>query len=164
MADRTVNNIYETSGKDRRRVPITTAITLPIGTLVQEEGGYANHYDGTNSFLGLVVGGENTNSDGEPVGDTSLSPVPSVFVDTSGPIVKGIPVTGASAITTIGEHVYCNDSDLDNATLTQPGSDYPIGFITGWRSATDVDVQLYTPAEHLVATTAPAALGADWTT
>lgn len=163
MADRSANKIYETKDIKRLRVPITTAVTLPVGTLIQEEGGYANHYDGTNTLLGIVLGGENTNSDGEPVGDTSISPLPSVFVDASGATLTKIAVAGASAVTVIGEHVYCPDSDLDNATLTESTNGYPIGFVVGWRSATDVDVKLYTPAEHLIATTAPATLGGDWT-
>jgi len=161
MADRTVNTIYETKGSDRLRVPIATTVALPIGTLVQEEGGFANHYDGTNTFLGIVVGGENL-VDGIPTGDTALTPDPAVFIDTSGVTVVGIPVAGASAVTVIGEFVYCNDSDLANATVTQPTTDYPIGFIVGWRSASDVDVKLFSMAEHLIGTTAAATLGTDW--
>lgn len=145
MADRTVNKIYVTKGADRLAVPITDAITLPIGTLVQYETGFANHHDGTGAFAGIVLGGENTNSDGEPVGQTSLTPDPAVYLDTSGVTIVGIPVASA---TVAGVEVYSNDSDLDNATITQPTTDYPIGIIVAFRSATDCDVQLYTPKEH----------------
>ena len=96
-------------------------------------------------LLGLVVGGENENSDGEPVGDTSLTPDPAVFVDASGPTVEGIPVTGS---TVAGALVYCNDSDLDNATVTQPTTDDPIGWISRWGSATDCDVTLFAASVH----------------
>lgn len=161
MTDRATNKIYETKGSDRLRVPMTTAVAFPIGTLVQEEGGFANHYDGTNTLLGIVLGGDNLVS-GIPTGDTSLTPDPAVFIDTSGATLVGVPVTGASAVTVIGEFVYCNDSDLDNATLTQPTTDHPIGIVVGWRSATDVDVRLFSMVEHLLGTTAAATLGTDW--
>lgn len=147
MTDRAINIQYETSGMNRLAVPITNGETLPIGTLVQIQSGFANHYDGTGVFLGLVIGGENVNADGEPVGNTALSPDPKVFVDASGPKVIGIPVASS---TVIGAYVYCDDSDLANATVSQPTTDAPIGVIVGWRSATDCDVKLFTPAEHML--------------
>jgi len=156
MADRSANKIYETMGADRVPFPIANGVTLPVGTLVQEESGFANHYDGTNTLLGIVVGGENVNSDGEPVGDTSLSPDPAVYVDTSGPVIVGIPVASA---TVAGVYVYCDDSDLDNATITQPTTDAPIGYILNFRSASDCDVKLFTAAEHMIGTDAT---GAAW--
>jgi len=161
MADRTVNKIYTTKGIDRLAVPIINAVAIPIGTLVQEQGGYANHWDGTNTLMGIVVGGEGLVS-GIPTGDTSATPDPCVYVDTSGATIVGIPVAGASAVTVIGEFVYCDDSDLANATLTQPTTDAPIGIVVGWRTSTDVDVRLFSMVEHLIGTTAAATLGTDW--
>lgn len=161
MADRTTNTLYETKKIDRLPVPIANGVSLPHGTLVQEQGGYANHFDGTGTLLGVVMGGDNLSS-GIPLGDTSLSPLPKAYVDTSGVTFVGIAVTGASAVTVIGEFVYSADSDLDNATLTQPTTLYPIGLVVGWRSATDVDVRLFSFAEHLIGTTAAATLGGDW--
>lgn len=160
MADRSANKIYETAPSFKRwPVPIANGVTLPIGTLVQEESGFANHYDGTNNLLGIVVGGQNTNADGEPVGDTSLTPDPAVYVDVTGPVITGIPVASA---TVVGAFVYCNDSDLDNATITQPTTDAPIGVIVGFRSASDCDVKLFSYVEHLLGRTAAATPGGDW--
>ena len=147
MADRTSRKIYETKGADRLAVPIANGVTLPAGTLVQAESGFANHYDGTDTLLGIVLGGENLDSSGDPVGDTSLTPDPAVYIDASGVVVTGIAVASATAI---GAYVYCNDSDLDNATTTQPTTDAPIGYIIGYRSASDVDVKLFTPLEHTI--------------
>lgn len=147
MADRSTNKIYESIGRNRWPIPIADGETLPIGTLVQIQSGFANHYDGTSDLVGIVIGGENPNADGEPVGDTSLTPDPAVYVDASGPVIKNIPVAGA---TVIGAYVYCNDSDLDNATITQPTTDKPIGVIVGFRSAADCDVMLFTLAEHMI--------------
>ena len=162
MADRTTNTLYESKAIDRLAVPIANGVSIPVGTLVQEEGGYANHYDGTNTLLGIVVGGENLSTTQVPVGDTGVSPLPAVYVDTSGTTITGIPVAGASGTTVIGEFVYCDDSDLANATLTQPTTDHPIGILVGWRSATDCDVRLFAFIEHLLGTTAAATLGTDW--
>lgn len=147
MADRSTSKIYETKGADRLAVPIANGETLPIGTLVQSQSGFANHYDGTSTLLGIVLGGENTDSSGNPVGDTSLTPDPTVYVDASGVVVTGIAVASS---TVVGVYVYCDDSDLDNATITQPTTDAPIGWIIGWRSATDVDVKLFTSIEHTI--------------
>jgi len=147
MADRTTNTLYETKGADRLAVPIANGETLPVGTLVQIQSGFANHYDGTSTLAGIVLGGENLSSTQIPTGDTSLTPDPSVYVDASGPVITGIPVASASVI---GAYVYCNDSNLDNATITQPSTDAPIGFLIGFRSASDCDVQLFTPLQHTI--------------
>ena len=154
MVDRAVNKIFETSGADRVPVVIANGVTLPIGSLAQFEAGFANHYTGvvTNSLAGLVVGGENVNSDGEPVGDTSLSPQPKAYIDMSGAVLKSIPVASA---TVAGVYVYCNDSDLDNATITQPSTDDPIGMIVRFGSASDCDVKLFSPTEHIIGSNAP---------
>jgi hypothetical protein len=149
MADRTTRKIYETKGADRLAVPMANGVTLPVGTLVQSESGFANHYDGTAGkyLLGIVLGGENLNSSGNPVGDTTLTPDPNCYVDASGVVLTGIAVASS---TVVGVYVYCNDSDIDGATVTQPSTDAPIGFIVGWRSATDVDVKLFTLLEHAI--------------
>ena len=154
MADRTTNTLYETKGIDRLAVPIANGVTLPVGSLTQLESGFANHYDGTKPLIGIVLGGENLAS-GLPVGDTSLTPDPVVYVDASGPCIVGIPVASS---TVIGVPVYCNDSNLDNATITQPTTDAPIGYIVGWRSATDVDVKLFAPDVHVLGSDAAAFL------
>tara|TARA_R100000458_G_scaffold11201_1_gene8957 strand:+ start:2402 stop:2875 length:474 start_codon:yes stop_codon:yes gene_type:complete len=156
MADRTTNTLYETKRSDRLAIPIANGESLPVGSLVQIQSGFANHYDGTTMFAGIVVGGENLSSTEVPTGDTSLTPDPCVYVDTTGPTIVGIPVASA---TVIGAYVYCNDSNLDNATITQPSTDAPIGFIVGFRSASDCDVQLFTPAQHTIGVNAT---GAAW--
>lgn len=156
MADRSTNIQYETKQANRLAVPMTDAAVLPVGTLVQVASGLADHYDGTSTLFGIVVGGENLSAAGLPTGDTSATPDPTVYVDASGPVICGIPVTGS---TEVGELVYCNDSDIANATITQPTTDAPIGYIVGWRSATDADVKLFTAAEHMIGV---ATAHADW--
>jgi hypothetical protein len=163
MADRTANIILETKDIRRLAVPIANGVTLPIGSLVQEESGFANHFDGTNTLLGIVVGGENTNADGEPVGDTSLTPDPAVYVDTSGPTICGIAVDSA---TVIGAYVYTNDtgatSNVGDLSITQNTTDAPVGVIVRFGSATDCDVRLFSYIEHLLGRTAAATPGGSW--
>lgn len=155
MADRSTNQLYETKGVDRLAVPIVNSGSLPVGTLVQVASGFADHYDGTSTLFGIVLGGENLVA-GIPTGDTSLTPDPTVYVDASGVTITGIPVASS---TVVGALVYCNDSNLDNATITQPTTDAPIGYIVGWRSATDADVKLFSAAEHMIGV---ATAHADW--
>lgn len=159
MADRTTPKIYQSKRMDRLAVPIANGVTLPVGTLVMESSGFATHYAGTGNLLGIVLGGENLSSAGNPVGLTSLTPDPCVYVDASGPVICNIPVASS---TVVGAFVYCDDSNLDNATVTQPTTDAPIGIIVGWRSATDCDVRLFAYIEHLIGRTAAATLGTSW--
>lgn len=159
MADRTVPKIYQSKRMDRLAVPITNGVTLPVGTLVMEASGFATHYAGTGNLLGIVLGGENLSAAGNPVGLTSLTPDPCVYVDASGPVICNIPVASS---TVVGAFVYCDDSNLDNATVTQPTTDAPIGIIVGWRSATDCDVKLFSYVEHLLGRTAAATPGTSW--
>lgn len=159
MADRTTPKIYQSKRMDRLAVPIANGVTLPVGTLVMEASGFATHYAGTGNLLGIVLGGENLSAAGNPVGLTSLTPDPAVYVDASGPVICNIPVASS---TVVGAFVYCDDSNLDNATVTQPTTDAPIGIIVGWRSATDCDVRLFAYIEHLLGRTAAATLGTSW--
>lgn len=159
MADRTTPKVYTSKKMSRLAVPIANGVTLPVGTLVMESSGFATHYAGTGNLLGIVLGGENLSTAGNPVGLTSLTPDPCVYVDASGPVICNIPVASS---TVVGAFVYCDDSNLDNATVTQPTTDAPIGIIVGWRSATDCDVRLFSFIEHLLGRTAAATLGTSW--
>jgi hypothetical protein len=54
----------------------------------------------------------------------------------------------------VGDLVYCGTSNTDDMTLDSTGRTHPIGILWFYRSATDVDVKLFTPAEMLVQATA----------
>jgi hypothetical protein len=96
----------------------------------------------TYEFLGLVKR--------NVLGDTSATPIPEVEVNTSGDTLQRVTVTGASAITDVGDRVYIastdNPNDLTKTATTNTG---PIGWITRWYSGTTCDVKLMTPAEYL---------------
>ena len=54
----------------------------------------------------------------------------------------------------VGDVVYCTTSNTDDLTLTAGALNHPVGFMSAFRSATDVDVTLFTTAEFLAQATA----------
>ena len=161
MADRTTDLIIVTrpsSGRDA--FPIENAVTLAAGTLLQLQNGRANHWDDSGSndiFLGIAISGDDGGStDGSWLGDTSgdPDPDPEVGVDTSGATLMHLAsVAGPEGVapiqTDVGRVVYCPDSDTDNITTVSTTNTNVIGFIIRFRSATDVDVRLFSPSEWL---------------
>ena len=71
MADRTTNITIESRVRGRSAVQIADGVTIGIGALVQLESGYLNHWSsaGANTFLGILIGGENVDANGAPVGE-----------------------------------------------------------------------------------------------
>ena len=156
MADRTVAKIYDTRPRaGRDSFQITDAVTVAAGTLVQLEAGLLNHWDDTAAgppikiFMGIVTGGEDRAGDGVLIGENNDSPRPEAFVDTSGVIVTGLTLGGTPTLAKQGDRVYCGDSDLASATLNSSGRTNVIGWMVRYKSATDQDLQLFTPAEWL---------------
>ena len=147
MADRTTNKVLDSQERGRQGHPIANGVTIGIGALVQIESGFLNHWDETGSFMGLLIGGENVDSNGAPVGDTSLAPDPLGYVDTSGPVLRHLDSVGGTP-TVRGVLVYSADSDTDSLTITDT-TNPPVGWISNFRSATDLDVTLFTPEEHM---------------
>ena len=157
MADRTTDAFYETrpnSGRDS--FVIANTVTLAAGTLVQMEGGYANHWDETGStdiFMGIAIGGDDSAStDGTWLGDTSGPPAPDpeVHIDTSGVTMVGVTLAGTVTQAKVGiTFVYCADSDPDNMTLNASGKTYAIGILYRFLTSTTGDVKLFTPQEYI---------------
>lgn len=159
MADRTANLFLKTrprSGSDS--FPIADGVTIGVGALVQLQAGYLNHWDETGRFLGVLAGGTARAGDSVLVGETSDSMPPEGIVDTSGPTIMHVAVAGTATQAKVGDLVYCADSDTANFTLTDT-TNPPVGFLVRYRSASDCDVQLFTPAEF-----AAGDAGATWAT
>jgi len=157
MVDVTARKTLATKTRSGRSAyPIADGVTLFEGALVGLEGGYLNHWaDGANDvFVGIVLGDALGVSPGAALtGDTSGTPVPEARVDDSGVTLLGLDsVDGTPTAANVGDVVYCTTSNTDDLTLT-PGT-HPIGFLSGFRSATDVDVTLLTTAEMLAQATA----------
>jgi hypothetical protein len=150
MADATAKKIHKTRARaGRDSFPIADGVTVYEGMLAQLESGYLNHWDETGEFLGIVLGGDDRASDGVLTGETSDTPPPEARVDTSGVVLMHLDsVAGTPTAAKVGDLVFCADSDTDNLTLTDT-TNPPVGILIRYRSATDVDVQLFTPAEHM---------------
>lgn len=166
MADLAVNTIFKTrprSGRDA--FPIANTAVVYAGALVQLSAGFLDDWDDAgagSTFQGILLSGDQTgNAPGETgfTGDTSGDPAPDPEgrVDTSGVVLMhlaSVQSQAALAQANVGDLVYCPDSDVANLTTISSGSTDPIGFIVRFRTATDSDVQLFTPAEFLAQQTA----------
>src|SRR5210317_817122 len=159
MVDVTARKTLATKSRSGRSAyPIANGVTLYEGALVGLEGGYLNHWaDGANDvFVGIVLGDALGVSPGAALtGDTSGTPVPEARVDDSGVTLLGLDsVDGTPTAAKVGDVVYCTTSNTDDLTLTAGALNHPVGFMSAFRSATDVDVTLFTTAEHLAQATA----------
>ena len=159
MVDVTARKTLATKTRSGRSAyPIADGVTLFEGALVGLEGGYLNHWaDGANDvFVGIVLGDALGVSPGAALtGDTSGTPVPEARVDDSGVTLLGLDsVDGTPTAAKVGDVVYCTTSNTDALTLTAGALNHPVGFMSAFRSATDVDVTLFTTAEHLAQATA----------
>lgn len=160
MADQAANVVHKTQNRGGTNAyPIANGVTLYPGTLVSLEGGYLNHWaDGANDVLiGVVAGDAIGISPGSALtGDTSASVVPEARVDESGVTLMHLDsVGGTPTQAKVGDYVYGATSNSDDLTLDATGATNPVGYLSRFRSATDVDVTLFTPAEFLAGGVTP---------
>lgn len=80
-------------------------------------------------------------------GDTAASPAVEVSINTSGPIVKNVAVTGSTGQTDVGVLVFATDSNTYDISATSNVK--AVGAVTRYYSGTNCDVRLFTPAEYL---------------
>lgn len=158
MADATANFTPKTQPNGGRHAfPIANGVTVYAGMLGSVEGGYLNHWaDGANDvFAGLVLGpGVGVGPGDAMLGNTSATPIPEAFVDCSGVTLMHLSIGGTATQAKVGDLVYSADSSLTSITLDSSGRTHPIGWMSRYRSATDVDVTLFTPETMLAQATA----------
>ena len=148
MADATAKKIHKTRpNAGVGSYVIADGVTLFEGQLVQLQSGYLNHWDKTGKFLGILVGGDDRAGDGIIIGETSDAQPPEGRVNESGVVLMHVAVAGSPTIADVGGLVYANDSDVANLTKTDAAGAV-VGRLVRFRSASDCDVQLFTPAEH----------------
>lgn len=156
LANRTVHQTRPRAGAGS--YPIADGVTIPEGALVQMQSGYLNHWDETGQFIGIIVGGDDRLGAGVLTGETSDTPPPEGRVDESGVTLMHMPVAGSVTQANVGALVYCADSDPANFTITDT-TNPPVGRLVRFRSVSDCDVELFTPAEWLAGDA-----GATWAT
>lgn len=148
MADLTataLNKYQPRSG--RRSYIIADGEVLAANALVQAKSGYLEEWDETGQFLGVFIGGEDRAADGVFTGETSDSPPPRGYVNESGVTMMHVAVA-SSTQANVGALVYCATGNIADATITDT-TNPPVGRLVNWRSATDADVELFTPGEWL---------------
>jgi len=149
MADLGARTVHKTAPRGgRNSYRITDGVTLYEGAFVQAESGYLDHWDETGQFLGILLAGDDRAGDGVIIGETSDSVPPEGRVDESGVTLMHMAVAGTVTIADVGALVYCADSNPANMTKTDT-TNPPIGRLVRVRSASDCDVQLFTPTEWL---------------
>lgn len=155
MADQAVKVVRKTrDSAGRDSFIIANGVTVYEGQFASIESGYLNHWaDGASDvFLGVVLGGDDRAKDGVLTGNTSDSPPPEARVDTSGVILMHLSsVAGQTTLTqaNVGAPVYCTTSNPDDLTTVSSGATNPVGFIYRFRSATDIDVKLFSVGEFM---------------
>jgi len=141
MADQTVNKVYRTEERGKKAFNVTNAVQIYGGMLVglSAAGGRLQLWDNvaTTIFVGLA--------EEDALGNTSATPEVRCRVDTSGKVLKGVAVASATQAS-VGDVVYSQDSNVASLT-TVAATSRAIGIIIGYRSASDCDVQLFTPTE-----------------
>jgi len=137
-----------------RTFQVKNAQTIYHGALVALDSGYLVPWSDTSGlqFLGVFEGFEPIITDDgiiAIVGDTGNAPDIRGIVDVSGAYLNGVDVTGVSAITSLGAQVFGPDDNYATPSLTGTVDVGPIGWLADFRSATDMDVKLYTPNEYM---------------
>lgn len=137
----------------RDAFPITDGVTLYAGTLVQLSSGFLDHWDDAgagSTFMGILIGGKDRARDGIIIGETSDTPDPEGFVDTSGVILTRLAsINGTPTQAKVGDLVFGGTSNVDDLDMQASGNTNAIGWLIRYRTLTDCDVQLFTPAEFL---------------
>lgn len=141
MADQTFNRVHRTMERGKTAMIVKNAVQLYGGQLVgvAAADGLLDLWNNvaTTLFMGLV--------EADVLGNTSATPPVRARVDTSGKVLHGVAVASATQAS-VGDLVYSatsNVSDLTTVATTSLG----IGILTGFRSASDCDVTLFTPIE-----------------
>lgn len=148
MSDQAAKVIRKTAPRGSFAQKIANGVTVYEGMFAQLESGYINHWDETGVFLGIVVGGDDRAKDGVLTGNTSDTPPPEARVDDSGVTLMHMAVGGTPSQADVGALIYCADSNPANMTKTDT-TNPPVGWLRRYRSTSDCDVQLFTPAEFL---------------
>lgn len=147
MTNLTTNTMPDTAPNGGRKAyPIANGVTLGAGALVMLDGnGYLTHWLGSSAgskFRGILANGDSKDGDGALVGDTSLAIPPEGHVDESGVTLTHRSIGGTVNQGVVGDPVYSADSDPASLTLAATTAN-PVGVVTRFRSATDVDVELF---------------------
>lgn len=145
MATQTVNQILKTRTRGSNAFDVANASQI-----------YAGMGVGTNAagFLVPITDVTGLKFEGvaehDALGNTGVSPSVTCRVDDTGPVLLGVPVTGASTIANVNDLVYTLTdnllTDLQTAAATNIKA---VGKIVRFNSSTSFDVQLFTAAEHL---------------
>lgn len=150
-----VFNLDTPSRGDTRTYVIENAESCYVNGFVGlNSAGYLDPWADTAGlrFLGLFQGyvpGVDSDGTVTTVASTSESPATRGRVDVSGRYLRGVDVAGVSTIASLNAPVYCTTDNYADLSLTATTNVGPIGWLCDFRSASDMDVALFTPWEYL---------------
>lgn len=124
---------------------VTNGTQLYAGALVcLLSTGYVGNWDDNAASVFLGV------NEVDVIGNTSVTPPVEARVNTAGVTLMHLSALGGTPTQAkVGDPVYSADGNPASLTLTIGALNHPIGYLSRYRSATDCDVTLFTPAEML---------------
>ena len=124
-------------------VPIALGQTVYVGSLIQIKDGYAEPWDETGQLVGLMIDGDADPQTGLFTGAEGSIPLRQCRIDSSGPTVNGLDLSGSGVTQgSVGSEVYCSTDNLADLTTTSTGGE-PVGRISSFRSSTNCSVDMY---------------------
>ena len=138
----TANSIPTTAARGLEAVVVENTTVIFGGALVGISGaGFATNWADTSGFVFAGLAEE------PATGDTGASPAVEISINTSGPIVKDVAVTGATGQTDLGVLVFATDENTYNLAVSTNVK--AVGTVSRYYSGTHCDVRIFTPAEYM---------------
>lgn len=135
------NSIPTTAARGLEAEVVANTTVIFAGAIVAiTSAGFATNWADTsgNVLAGLAEGGA--------TGDTSATPPTEITINTSGPIIKNVAVTGSTGQTDVGALVFASDENTYDLSATSNVK--AVGAVTRYYSGTHCDVRIFTPAEY----------------
>jgi hypothetical protein len=131
-------------------LPGTNALTSSRGYLVRWQdqinlqwAGIATAADPSTGLLTSARTGTASNVN-SVLGDTSLTPIPEISVETGPGILREVTVTGVTAVTDVWRTlVYCSTDNYSDLTTTATSYAPAIGKVVYWNTSTTCSVYLF---------------------
>jgi len=141
-ANPTVPVKKQTRAKTKAHVIATSEIIYDSALVdLDSSGDLVAHSDTTGRrFMGVSEKGPIT-------GDQTADVPPRATVRDDGPTLEGVDVAGVDDYDDLMKLVWCADDNTATLSLTPSVSAGPVGRLIGYRSASDMDVRIFTPTE-----------------
>lgn len=135
-------------GVNRSYVVKNSQALFQNGIVALDANGLVVPWSDTDRALRLLGLFDSWDRSGVTAGNTSASPAVRAILDVGGAELVGVDVAGVADRTSIGEPVYCTSDNPTDLTLTPTAFVRPVGVLSDFRTTSDMDVALFTPADY----------------